>query len=71
MQHLTKNNILSTISMASDPNSQQTKQLIEFTKDMLRGTKDRKQSDVVVMDFVKAFDKVFTPSYYTNYTCME
>ena len=33
-------------------------QLIEFTKDMLRGMKGGKNSDGVVMDFTKAFDKV-------------
>ena len=33
-------------------------QLIEFTEDMLRGMKNGKQSDVVVMDFAKAFNKV-------------
>ena len=31
-------------------------QLTEFTEDMLRGMKDEKKSDVVVMDFTKAFD---------------
>ena len=41
--------------MASD--SPKT-QLIEYTEGMLRGMKDRKQSDVVVMDFDQAFDTV-------------
>ena len=34
-------------------------------------TKDGKKSDVVVMDFAKAFNKAFTPGYSTNYTCTE
>ena len=33
-------------------------ELVEFTEDILRGIKDRKLSEVVVMDFAKAFDKV-------------
>ena len=46
-------------------------QLIEFTKDMLRGMKDGKQSDVVVMNFAKAFDKVSDTRLFHKYKCME
>ena len=46
-----------TTIIALVPNCQQ-KQLIEFTEDILRGMKEGKQSDVVVVDFANAFDKV-------------
>ena len=33
-------------------------QLIEYTSDVLKTVQDKKQSDTVVMDFSKAFEKV-------------
>ena len=58
MQHLTKNNILYNHQHGFRSKLSTQTQLIEFNKDMLRGMKDGKQSDVVVMDFAKAFEKV-------------
>ena len=58
MQHLTKNNILYNHQSGFNSKVSSEMQLIEFTKDMLRGIKDGKQSDVVMMDFAKAFNKV-------------
>ena len=57
MQQLTKNNILYNHAPAWFQIQTET-QLINFTEDMLRWRKDGEQSDVVVMDFTKAFDKV-------------
>ena len=51
MQNLTKNNILYNHQHGFRSKLSIETQLIEFTKNMLRGMKDGKQSDVVVMDF--------------------
>ena len=58
MKHLAKNNLLHNNQHGFRSKLSTETQLIEFTEDMLRGMKDGKQSDVVIMDFAKAFDKV-------------
>ena len=59
MQHLTKNDILYNHQHGFRSKLSTETQLIEFTKDMLRGMRNRKQIDVVVIDFAKAFDKIY------------
>ena len=54
MQHLTRNNILYNHEHGFRSKHSTQTQWIEFTEDMLRGMKDGKQIDVVVMDFAKA-----------------
>ena len=58
MQHFTQNNILYNHQHGFWSKLSAETQFIHFTKDMLRGIKDGNQSDVVVMDFAKAFHKV-------------
>ena len=53
MEHLTNNDILQNHQCGFRFKLLTETQLIEFTEDMLRGMNDRKQSDVVVMDFAK------------------
>ena len=71
MQHLTKTNILYNHQLGLRSKLSTETQLIEFTKDMLRGMTDGKQSDVAVMDLLKLSTKSLTPGYSINYTCME
>ena len=58
MQHLTKNNILYNHQHGCRSKLLTEIQLIEFTEDILRGMKDGKQSEVVVMDFANVFDSL-------------
>ena len=58
MQHLTKNNIQYNCQHGFRSKLSTETELIQFTEDMLRGMKDGKQSDVVVMGFAKAINKV-------------
>ena len=58
MQHPTKNNIQYNYQHGFRSKFSTETQLIAITEDMLRGMKDRKQSDVFVMDLAKAFDNV-------------
>ena len=56
MQHLTKSKILYNYQHGFRSKLSIETQLMKFTKDKLRGMKDEKQSDVVLMDCVKAKD---------------
>ena len=58
MTHLNRNNILFKNQHGFRSKLSCETQLIEFTSEMLATMQDRKQSDVIVMDFSKAFDKV-------------
>ena len=58
MKHLAEHNLLNNNQHGFRSKLSTETQLIEFANDMLSGMKDGNQSDVVVMDFAKAFDKV-------------
>ena len=58
MQHLTKNNILYIHQHGFRSKLSTETQLIEIIEDMLKRMNNGKQSNVVVMDFTKDFDKV-------------
>ena len=67
MEHIIVSNIMAPASSYSilyklqhgfrDKRSCET-QLLEFQEDVLKNLKERKQTDVLIMDFSKAFDKV-------------
>ena len=58
MNHLNSNKILYNKQHGFRSKLSCETQLIEFTSDLFRSLQDRKQMDVIVMDFSKAFDKV-------------
>ena len=67
MEHIVASQVLQHLAMNNIPYNHQhgfksklwtETQFIEFAEDMLREMKDGKQSDVVVIDFAKAFLKV-------------
>ena len=58
MDHLEKNNILSPRQHGFRGNRSCETQLLEFMKELTENMEACKQTDIVIMDFVKAFDKV-------------
>jgi hypothetical protein len=58
MKHSTTHNILHPNQHGFRQQRSCETQLIEFTTDIANNLRDRKQTDVLVMDFSKAFDKV-------------
>ena len=58
MQHSNANNILHPDQHGFRKHKSCDTQLLEFTTDIANNMKEKKQTDVLVMDFSKAFDKV-------------
>ena len=58
LAHLEKNNILYNLQHGFRSKRSTESQLISFTQDVLKNLKSGKQTDVVILDFAKAFDKV-------------
>ena len=58
MKHSTAHNILHPNQHGFRQNRSCETQLLEFTSDLANNLKDAKQTDILVMDFSKAFDKV-------------
>ena len=56
--HLEQNNILYDLQHGFRSKRSTETQLITFTHDVLNNLKEGKQTDVIIMDFAKAFDKV-------------
>ena len=57
--HLSKYNILNDLQHGFWNKRSPETQLIAFTQDILKNLQAGKQTDVIIMDFAKAFDKVF------------
>ena len=58
LTHLENNNILYDLQHGFRNKRSTETQLIAFTQDVLRNLGQGKQTDVIIMDFAKAFDKV-------------
>ena len=58
LNHLESNNILYNLQHGFRSKRSTETQLIDFTQDVLKNLKSGKQTDVIIMDFAKAFDKV-------------
>jgi hypothetical protein len=58
MKHSNTHNILHPNQHGFRQNRSPETQLVEFTSDIANNLKDNKQTDVLIMDFSKAFDKV-------------
>ena len=58
MVHLSSNSLLYDKQHGFRSERSCETQLLEFTDDVLKTLKDRKQCDTIIMDFSKAFDKV-------------
>ena len=58
MSHLEANNILYPLQHGFRKNRSCESQLLEFVKDLIDTTPNTKQTDVIIMNFSKAFDKV-------------
>jgi hypothetical protein len=58
MSHLDKHNILHSLQHGFRAKLSCETQLLEFADDIFKSLRDNSQSDVVIMDFSKAFDKV-------------
>ena len=58
MKHLECNNILYKLQHGFRAKRSTETQLLTFVQDLYKNLRDSKQTDVIVMDFVKAFEKV-------------
>ena len=58
MNHAERANIISPLKHVFRKGRSCKTQLIEFTDDITKNMENRKQTDVLIMDFSKAFDKV-------------
>ena len=58
MKHLECNNILYKLQHGFRAKRSTETQLLTFVRDLYKTLRDHKQTDVIVMDFAKAFDKV-------------
>ena len=58
MKHLECNNILYKLQHGFRTKHSTETQLLTFVQDLYKNLRDNKQTDVIVMDFAKAFDKV-------------
>ena len=58
MKHLECNNILYKLQHGFRAKRSTETQLLTFVQDLYKTLRDHKQTDVLVMDFAKAFDKV-------------
>ena len=58
MKHAEKNNILYPLQHGFRKNRSCETQLLEFVEDVSKNLSTNKQTDILVMDFAKAFDKV-------------
>ena len=58
MKHLESNNILYNLKHGFRAKRSTQTQLLTFVQDLYKNLRDKKQTDVIVMDFAKAFDKV-------------
>ena len=58
MAHLNSNKLLYDKQHGFRSETSCTRQLLEFTDDVLKTHRDRTQGDAIIMDFSKAFDKV-------------
>ena len=58
MKHLECNNILYKLQHGFRAKRSTQTQLLTFVQDLYKNLRDKKQTDVIVMDFAKAFDKV-------------
>ena len=58
MKHLECNNILYKLQHGFRAKRSTQTQLLTFVQDLYKNLCDKKQTDVIVMDFAKAFDKV-------------
>ena len=58
MKHLECNNILYILQHGFRAKCSTETQLLTFVQDLYENLRDNKQTDVIVMDFAKAFDKV-------------
>ena len=58
MKHLECNNILYKLQHGFRAKRSTQTQLLTFLQDLYQNLRDKKQTDVIVMDFAKAFDKV-------------
>ena len=58
LNHLENNNILYDLQHGFRSKRSTETQLLSFTQDVLNNLRSGKQTDVIVMDFAKAFDKV-------------
>ena len=58
VSHLEENNILYNLQHGFRSKRSTESQLLAFTQDILSNLKSGKQTDVIIMDFAKAFDKV-------------
>ena len=59
MKHLECNNILYMLQHGFRAKRSNETQLLTFVQDLYKNLRDNSQTDVIVMDFAKAFDKVF------------
>jgi hypothetical protein len=58
MQHAEKNNILYPLQHGFRKGRSCETQLIEFVDDISKNLQEGRQTDILIMDFAKAFDKV-------------
>ena len=58
IKHIECNNILYKLQHGLRAKSSTKTQLLTFVQDLYKNTCDNKQTDVIVIDFAKAFDKV-------------
>ena len=58
MKHLECNNILYMLQHGFRAKRSTETQLLTFVQDLYKNLRDNKQTDVIVMDFAEAFDKV-------------
>ena len=69
-EHLEKHNILSNCQHGFRQKRSCETQLIGFIDKLARNMQSGGEIDVIIMDFSKAFDKVLTIAYYTNWPTM-
>ena len=71
MDHLTKNNVINKHQHGFRPEYSCQSQLLSLTEDNLKAMDNKKQMDLVLLDFCKAFDKVPTNAYFVSLKTME
>jgi hypothetical protein len=66
MKHLESNNILYDLQHGFRSSRSCETQLTSFIQELAKNNNDKIQTDVIVMDFAKAFDKVPPKDYFTH-----
>ena len=71
VKHLNEHNILFDLQLGSREKRSCETQLVMLVEDLARSLQEGKQTDLVLLHFSKAFDKVNHENYCINYTNTE